>query len=179
MINDPSRCDFHAARRLVDRGFERATIERALREASPDLEERKRGHVQDYVRRTVDVAFEIGREREREAAVERANEPTFSRRPHSPEAERDATDLCRREIEKATRLIADPMRRDVIASTRLAEAGYEARTIEGALRAASPDLQERTRGQVERYVKGLADLAVRAQARQIERDRDPDRGMER
>jgi hypothetical protein len=53
---DVSRCDFAAAVRLLTRGCEPALIRQAMREASPDLEERKRGHVEDYVRRTVEAA---------------------------------------------------------------------------------------------------------------------------
>jgi hypothetical protein len=44
-----------------------------MREASPEIEERKRGHVEDYVQRTVEVAVRFherqrgrGRERERD-----------------------------------------------------------------------------------------------------------------
>jgi hypothetical protein len=102
-----------------------------------------------------------------------------SRVPHIPATEREATDLCRREIEKSSRQIADPKQRDLAAAIRLAEVGYGARTIEAAQRAASPDLEERTRGRVDRYVKAAADLALRAHARQLGRDLDRDRGMER
>jgi hypothetical protein len=56
-IQDLSRCDFHAATRLVAAGYKPETIRCALRMASPDLKERKRGHIEDYVRRTVDAAI--------------------------------------------------------------------------------------------------------------------------
>jgi hypothetical protein len=176
-INDRSRCDFHAACHLVERGFQRATIERAMHAASPDLEERKPGHVQDYVRRTVEAAVEI-RSLERER-TERAL--AGSRLPHTAETEREATHLCRRELEESARRIPDPNQRDLAAAIRLAEVGYGARTIEEALRAASPDLEERTRGRVDRYVRVAEELALRTHARQLERDRGRDRddGMER
>jgi hypothetical protein len=95
--------------------------------------------------------------------------------------EREATGLCRCELEKSARQIADPKQRDLAAAMRLAEVGYGAPTIEQALRAASPDLEEHTRGRVDRYVRVAAELALWTHARQLERDRGPERddGMER
>jgi hypothetical protein len=139
---------------MVERGYEPSTIERAMTAASPHLEEREPGHVRDYVRRTVEVAVEI--HSEERAQTERALADSCL--PNTPETERDATELCSRELEKSERQIADPNQRDLAAATRLAEVGYGARTIERALRAASPDLETRTRGQVDRYVHVAAKL---------------------
>src|ERR1700741_3714376 len=82
-----------------------------------------------------------------------ATAPWASRLAHTPASEREATDLCRREIEKSSRQIADPKQRDLAAAIRLAEVGYGARTIEQALRAASPDLEERARGRADRHIR--------------------------
>jgi hypothetical protein len=54
---DVSRCDFGAAVRLAERGFDRETIAHAIRSGSPRLEERKPGHVDDYARRTSEAAL--------------------------------------------------------------------------------------------------------------------------
>ena len=54
---DLSRCDFGAALRLAERGFDRDAIAQAIRTASPRLEERKPGHVDDYARRTSEAAL--------------------------------------------------------------------------------------------------------------------------
>jgi hypothetical protein len=75
-ISDPNRCDFSAAIRLAAAGYEPETIRQAVRAASPNLEERKRGHVEDYVRRTVDAAVQaherrVERERNRDHDLER------------------------------------------------------------------------------------------------------------
>jgi hypothetical protein len=54
--------------------LDRPTIRQAVREASPNLEERKRGHVEDSVQRTVDVAFQErqrGRGRRERDEIER------------------------------------------------------------------------------------------------------------
>lgn len=56
-ISDPSRCDFGAALHLADRGFNADAIAYAIRTASPRIEERKRGHVQDYAERTAESAL--------------------------------------------------------------------------------------------------------------------------
>jgi hypothetical protein len=101
-----------------------------------------------------------------------------SRLPHTAVAEREATDLCRRELERNTPGVAEASQRDFAAATRLVEVGYSARTIEAALRAASPDLEERTREAVDRYVESTTEQALRAHARQLARDLDRDRGME-
>jgi hypothetical protein len=53
-------------------GYDPATIRQAVREASPDLEVRKPGHVDDYVRRTVEAAIEAqARRLERERSRDR------------------------------------------------------------------------------------------------------------
>jgi hypothetical protein len=174
-MDDRSHCDFSVARHLVERGYEPRTIERAMTAASPDLEERKPGHVRDYVHRTVESAVEIySQER---ARTERTL--AGSRLPDTPETEREATDLCRRELMKSTRQIADPNERDLAAAFRLAEVGYGARTIERALETASPDLESRTQGQVDRYVQVAAHISLREHARQLGRELARDRGMER
>jgi hypothetical protein len=69
--SDRSRCDFGAALRLAERGFNATAIAYAIRTASPGIEERKRGHVQDYAQRTAESALRerarcLQRERERE-----------------------------------------------------------------------------------------------------------------
>jgi hypothetical protein len=61
-MDDPDRRDLAAARRLAGAGFERETIERAIRAESPELERRKTKDLQDYVRRTVAYAMERVRE---------------------------------------------------------------------------------------------------------------------
>ncbi len=67
-----SRCDFGAAVRLAERGFEPDAMAHAIRAVSPRLEERKRGHVEDYVRRTVEAAVrEVERERTEREGRER------------------------------------------------------------------------------------------------------------
>jgi hypothetical protein len=57
--SDRSQCDFVAAVRLVHRGYAPAAIRECLRQASPDLERRKRGHVEDYVQATVEAAVKF------------------------------------------------------------------------------------------------------------------------
>ena len=66
-----SRCDFAAALRLAERGFEADAIAQAIRTASPSVEERKRGHVEDYVRRTVEAAVRAVERERREREEER------------------------------------------------------------------------------------------------------------
>ena len=51
-FTDPSRRDTVAALGLAAKGFAPEAIGRTLRESSPDLDERKRGHVNDCVRLT-------------------------------------------------------------------------------------------------------------------------------
>jgi hypothetical protein len=176
-IGDLSRCDFGASLHLVRRGYDRDTIERAMRATSPEIEERKRGHVRDYVSRTVEAAARV-HDREREAVERTLGEFGVPRRPHTRETQRDATRSCRRHLERSSD-IADPTRRDLAAAIQLGAEGYSARTIEYALRAASPDLEERTRGQAARHVRAVTHVALDALARRLEREREPDRGMER
>jgi hypothetical protein len=54
---DVSRRDYNAVVKLTDLGFTAAEIAGAMVAVSPDLEERKRGHVEDYVDRTVRKAM--------------------------------------------------------------------------------------------------------------------------
>jgi hypothetical protein len=42
-----------AGRLLLERGFSQDVVEEAMRRASHRIDERKRGHVDDYVTRTV------------------------------------------------------------------------------------------------------------------------------
>jgi hypothetical protein len=75
-ISDPSRCDFGAALRLAERGFNAYAIAHAIRTASPRIEERKPGHVQDYAVRTAESALRahsraLQRDRERDRGWER------------------------------------------------------------------------------------------------------------
>ena len=66
---DVSRADFGAASRLAARGFAAQSIESAMRAASPDIERRKYGHVEDYVRRSVEAAMRAtGRSRQSHSA---------------------------------------------------------------------------------------------------------------
>lgn len=50
---DQSRADWAALRVLAAMGFEEATLKEVLHVQSQNLEERKRGHVEDYIERTV------------------------------------------------------------------------------------------------------------------------------
>jgi hypothetical protein len=179
-VPDRSRCDFGAALHLIERGYPRRTIETAMRAASPDLGARKPGHVRDYICRTIDAAFR-SQFRERDETERRLAALGAARRPDTRETAREATDWCRRALERSAHVPADPALRDLALASRLAVAGYSGRTIERALRAASPNLEERSRGQVERYVRATADLALGGLARQLERDRDRgrDEGLER
>jgi hypothetical protein len=69
---DWSKVDWMVAKELARRGWTKEGIGRAIREASPHLAERKAGHVEDYISRTVgkamqehdrfrDMGYEIGR----------------------------------------------------------------------------------------------------------------------
>jgi hypothetical protein len=58
-----------------DRYYDAATIRQAVRDASPNLEERKRGHVDDYVERPVEAALEAQARRvERERSRDRGSD---------------------------------------------------------------------------------------------------------
>jgi hypothetical protein len=176
-VDDLSRCDFGASLHLVRRGYDRDTIEWSVRSESPDIGDRKRGHARDYVHRTVDAAVRVY-DREREAMERTLGELGVPRRPHTRETQREATRSCRLHLERS-RDIGDPMRRNLAAAIQLGAEGYGARTIERALRAASPDLEERTRGQAHRHARAITDVALGALARRLERELDRDRGMER
>jgi hypothetical protein len=95
-------------------------------------------------------------------------------RPHSPDTERAATAEFRQQMEQLRRQMSDLSRCDFSAAIRLAAAGYEPETIRQAVRAASPNLEERKRGHVEDYVRRTVDAAVEAQARRVEREREND-----
>jgi hypothetical protein len=96
-------------------------------------------------------------------------------RPHSPETERAATAEFRRHLEQLRRQVSDISRCDFSAAIRLAAAGYEPETIRQAVRAASPNLEERKHGQAEDYVRRTVDAAVEAQARRLEQERSRER----
>jgi hypothetical protein len=51
---DESLLDWVTCKQMAKKGFSDPAIRHALRHTSPDLETRKAGHVEDYVRRTVD-----------------------------------------------------------------------------------------------------------------------------
>jgi len=51
-----SKCDFVVAAKMLGRGHDPDAVVLAMREASPDLDRRKAGHVEDYVQRTVRAA---------------------------------------------------------------------------------------------------------------------------
>lgn len=53
---DLSRIDWLVASKMLDRGYKPELIKKAILEASPEIIERKTGHVEDYVNRTVDKA---------------------------------------------------------------------------------------------------------------------------
>ena len=55
---DPSRSDWMACERMGKAGFTPEQIYQAILIGSPNLEERKRGHIEDYVTRT--VAYALG-----------------------------------------------------------------------------------------------------------------------
>ena len=67
---DLSRCDFLAAMTLGNRGRGADEIAAAMREASPGLLERKSGHEDDYVERTVRKAMETDKVQAARAAIE-------------------------------------------------------------------------------------------------------------
>jgi hypothetical protein len=100
--------------------------------------------------------------------------PESARRPHSAEAEREATALVRREHEQLRRRgMDDPDRRDLAAARGLAGAGFERETIERAIRAASPELGRRKNKDLQDYVRKTVDYAmerVREATRERERD---------
>jgi hypothetical protein len=55
---DCSRVDWMVTSEMLHRGFAAERIKAAMREASPKLHKRKKGHVDDYINRSVDKAFE-------------------------------------------------------------------------------------------------------------------------
>ena len=61
-MTDTSRLDWHVTGKLLDRGYRPGAIKKAMAEASPDIDARKKGHVEDYVNRTVDKAV-VAREK--------------------------------------------------------------------------------------------------------------------
>ncbi len=50
---DDSRLDWVSLKRLAKRGYSLPALEYALANGSPDLDKRKKGHVEDYIQRTV------------------------------------------------------------------------------------------------------------------------------
>jgi hypothetical protein len=51
-----SRVDFKAALYAFKKGFKEADIAEAIKTFSPDIQTRKKGHIDDYVNRTVKKA---------------------------------------------------------------------------------------------------------------------------
>jgi RepB DNA-primase from phage plasmid len=72
---DESRADWMIGKRMAIRGYSAAMIEETLLTASPNLETRKKGHVEDYVERTVRNLFED--EDVKEALQARQAQPPF------------------------------------------------------------------------------------------------------
>jgi hypothetical protein len=58
--DDLSRCDFIACMKLASRGRSADEIANAMAEASPEIMDRKAGHVDDYILRTVEKVMELG-----------------------------------------------------------------------------------------------------------------------
>ena len=56
---DESVADWMIAKSMARHGFTREAIAQAILEASPDLDSRKRGHVEDYVTRTLDKVMHL------------------------------------------------------------------------------------------------------------------------
>lgn len=56
---DKSRADFKYVLRLLRKGYHRDAVAYALYEISPELPLRKQGHVEDYIRRTIDKALKF------------------------------------------------------------------------------------------------------------------------
>jgi hypothetical protein len=54
---DPSRADWMAVQDLLRRGLAPDQVRLVMQEASPDLDQRKRGHLEDYCERTVAKAL--------------------------------------------------------------------------------------------------------------------------
>ncbi len=52
-FNDISVVDFKAARYALKKGFSSIAIKEAIKQLSPNLENRKKGHIEDYLNRTV------------------------------------------------------------------------------------------------------------------------------
>lgn len=77
--NDASRADWHLCKDLAKRGISVEAITYGLRYGSPDLENRKKGHVEDYVNRTIDKMLEepdvIEARRRQSAPVPRQQPP--------------------------------------------------------------------------------------------------------
>lgn len=117
--------------------------------------------------------------RERTRGREQAPAPPEPpRRPHSAEAEREATELYTRTVAQLRRQqVNDPDRRDWGAAARLAERGYAAETIEAAMRRAGAEIAERERGRREDYVRKVVESAME-RVRQAARERECD-GLER
>jgi hypothetical protein len=70
-FDDLSVCDLRAAMRLLARGYAAWEVAGAMRVASPHIERRKRGHVEDYIARTIARAEEYLRQRNRGPDLER------------------------------------------------------------------------------------------------------------
>ncbi|NJL53125.1 MAG: MobA/MobL family protein [Hydrococcus sp. SU_1_0] len=74
---DESKLDWVTLKRLAKRGYSLPALEYALAHGSPQLEERKKGHVEDYIARTVE---NVSREADVLAAIERQSRQQSSDR---------------------------------------------------------------------------------------------------
>lgn len=82
---DFSRLDWMIATDMARRGWSQDAIERAIIEASPHIETRKAGHIEDYARRTAMKACAAAIEREHDQEERRENRAARQRHfPFSP-----------------------------------------------------------------------------------------------
>jgi MobA/MobL family/RepB DNA-primase from phage plasmid len=77
-LHDPSRRDWVVLKKMAKRGYSVAAMEYALRH-SDDLEARKKGHEEDYIRRTID---KISRDPDVLMTLERRKERQERQPPH-------------------------------------------------------------------------------------------------
>ena len=55
-MQDLSSLDFKVCKYALEKGFSQVEIENAIRQYSPELETRKKGHIDDYIKRTINAA---------------------------------------------------------------------------------------------------------------------------
>jgi hypothetical protein len=56
-LSDLSAVDFKAVKYALKKGFDINYIKEAIRRLSPDIESRKKGHIDDYLSRTINNAI--------------------------------------------------------------------------------------------------------------------------